>query len=324
MNEIDALVRKKVSVIAKYARENFSHSDWHTFGQIIGRLKDITDHPRLLRALSFGDDDYEACILEVLNKVLSESPIAVEEVIDHFDIGLWYQQKDPARYKKLFLGTTNQVPDFWTAGKLRLFISHLSSNRERMSQLKSALGRWGITGFVAHQDIEPTREWRDEVEAALETMDVMAALVEPGFKESDWCCQEVGYALGRRIEILPLRAGLDPFGFFGKFQGINVKGKVPSEVAEAIVSLLLKKPKYREGLLQGIGRAFTTLPSSTKLDSFRKLSGWGVITDEQMRSILEQASLSDHEKSQLRDLITRVGAFKSAPKASDSSEDVPF
>lgn len=321
---MDTSIRKKVSVIGKYAVESFSETDWHSLGQLTGHLNIVTNHPRLFRAKSFGDDDYGICALEVLNGIFEKSPEYVDEVIDHFDIELWYQQKEPEKYKKLFLGTKTKAPDFWDIGMLRLFVSHLSSNKERMSQLKSSLSQWGISAFVAHEDIAPTREWRDEVEAGLETMDVMAALVEPRFKESDWCAQEVGYALGRRVEIIPLRAGMDPFGFFGKYQGINVKGKVAATVAEDIVNTLLKKPKYRDLLLQSIGRAFTSLPSEAKLRSFRTLDKWSVASDDQMRSLLEQASLSEFEKTQLKDTITRVGAFKLTNNAPDSSEDVPF
>jgi hypothetical protein len=32
-------------------------------------------------------------------------------------------------------------------------------------------------------------------------MDAMLVVLEPGFKESDWCCQEVGYALLERISL---------------------------------------------------------------------------------------------------------------------------
>jgi hypothetical protein len=42
----------------------------------------------------------------------------------------------------------------------------------------------------------------NEVEAGLETMEVLIAEVEPGFKESDWCAQEVGFALGRHIDVM--------------------------------------------------------------------------------------------------------------------------
>jgi len=117
---------------------------------------------------------------------------------------------------------------------------------------------------------------------------------------------------------------MDPFGFFGKFQGIKVKGKAPFQVAEDIVNLLLKKPKYREQLLQGMGRSFTGLPSPTKLKAIQTLNSWNLITDDQMRALLEQSSLSDYEKAQSKDLIGRVGAFKTSIKAPDPDDDVPF
>jgi len=51
--------------------------------------------------------------------------------------------------------------------------------------MKFALTPWGISSFVAHEDIQALREWRDDVEAGLETMQVMVSVVQPGFKESD-------------------------------------------------------------------------------------------------------------------------------------------
>jgi hypothetical protein len=193
-----------------------------------------------------------------------------------------------------------------------------------MSQLKAAFDQWGVTAFVAHQDIQPSREWRNEVEAALETMDVMAVLVEPGFKDSDWCCQEVGYALGRKVDIIPLRAGLDPFGFFGKYQGMQAKGKIPSEVVKEVMSALLKKPKYRAQLLQSIGKSFAGLRSETKIRSVRLLDSWRVATDDQTKSMLERISLSDYEKTQLRDIIERVKAFEPPRFAPETFDDAPF
>src|SRR3990167_623752 len=135
-----------------------------------------------------------------------------------------------------------------------------------MSAMKLGLANWGISAFIAHEDIEASREWRDEVEAGLESMQVLVAVVEPGFKESDWCVQEVGYALGRKIDIIPLCVGLDPFGFFGKYQGIQVKGKKPDKVASEIVQTLLKKPQHRNMLLQSMSKAFAMLQSKNKTE----------------------------------------------------------
>ena len=63
--------RKKVSVITKYALDSFSESDWYTLGQVTGQLRTITDHPRLFRALGFGDPDYEYCASQVLDSIFT-------------------------------------------------------------------------------------------------------------------------------------------------------------------------------------------------------------------------------------------------------------
>lgn len=319
--------RKKVSVISKYAIESFNEGDWLTLGQITGKVKEVTDHGRLLRSLSFGDDDYGFCVAEVLDSIFSKDPSLILDVVDHFDIDLWYQQKHPEKYQRIFFESKKTSADFWTKGYVRLFVSHLSSNKARMSALKLALSHWGICAFVAHEDIEASREWRDEVEAGLETMDILAAVVEPGFKESDWCAQEVGYALGRKVDIIPLRAGQDPFGFFGKFQGIQIKGKVPEVVANEIAQLLLKKPKHREKLLKSLGDSLVMQDSIKKNILIGLLDEWSVATDDQMKDILERASLSEYEQGVLKNIIARVGAYKpqiTVPDYSQFDDDIPF
>jgi hypothetical protein len=317
--------RKKVAVITKYVQEAFSESDWHALGQLTGQLKKISGHPRLFRAMNFGDDDYEYCAAEVLDAIFSEDSEVIPEVIDHFDIDLWYQQTSPEKYQKLFTPQAAKTADFWISGYLRMFVSHLSTNKDRMSALKSGLANWGVSAFVAHEDIQASREWREEVEVGLDTMDVLVAVVEPGFKESDWCAQEVGYALGRKVDIIPLRAGLDPFGFFGKYQGISVKGKYPEQVACEIAQVLLKKPQHRDRVLQSMTKAFATLGSNKKVELINKLDGWSVLTDAQLKIVIEQASISAHERHLLRNLIARVGAFQvPAPTKIDSNDNTPF
>lgn len=323
MNSSD---RKKVAVITSYVQESFSESDWYALGQLTGQLAVISQHPRLFRALSFGDDDYSYSAAEVLDKIFSANESAISEVIDHFDIDLWYQQKSPEKYQRLFSASASTSADFWKGGFLRLFVSHLSSNKSRMSTLKAGLATWGISAFIAHEDIQASREWRDEVEAGLETMEVLAAVVEPGFKESDWCAQEVGYALGRKVDIIPLRAGLDPFGFFGKYQGIQIKGRLPEQVACDIAQVLLKKPQHREKVIQSMAIAFSALDSEKKVENINTLDGWSILTDSQLRTVMEQSSMSAAEKQKLKNLIARVGAFKSAEaKISPfDDDDIPF
>ena len=95
---MNSLERKKVTVITKYVLDSFSESDWYSLGQITGKLNVINDHPRLIRSMNFGDDDYEYCVAEVLDAIFGAESNLINDAIDHFDIDLWYQQKEPEKY----------------------------------------------------------------------------------------------------------------------------------------------------------------------------------------------------------------------------------
>src|SRR5687768_11059325 len=53
---------------------------------------------------------------------------------------------------------TEQVP-FWTHGHFRLFISHVAAFKVKAASVRDHLRQFGISAFVAHEDIEPTKEW---------------------------------------------------------------------------------------------------------------------------------------------------------------------
>src|SRR4051794_31447727 len=109
----------------------------------------------------------------------------------------------------------------WKEDYFRLFISHVSPLHERAADIAAFLDkRYNVHGFVAHKDIEPTTQWQNEIEAALNTADALVALLSPGFSASFWCNQEVGWALGRSCLPISVRLGEDPRGFVGKFQAV--------------------------------------------------------------------------------------------------------
>ena len=109
---MDSSERKRVAVITKYIVETFSESDWLSLGQISGNLRIISDHPRLLRSLSFGDGDYPFCVSEVLGSIFESNSSLISEIIDHFDIDLWYQQKEPEKYLRIFSPVAHKSADF--------------------------------------------------------------------------------------------------------------------------------------------------------------------------------------------------------------------
>lgn len=195
-------------------------------------------------------------------ELLSDVPDSVVlEIADDLDI--------PHTFAAV--GSSHAVEaSFWEPRHFRLFLCHLSSIKKSVASLQCALRRYGITAFVAHVDIEPTKEWQDEIEAGLCSMDALAAIVMPGFHESDWTDQEVGAAVGRGVLIIPLLRGLDPYGFIGKYQGLNISGMKPSEVAEGIFRILVSSPKTKNCMLTCL--IDTALQSSNAAEALERIN----------------------------------------------------
>lgn len=138
-------------------------------------------------------------------------------------------------------------PPFWSKGMLRLFITHLSSHREYAAELKNDLQNYGISCFVAHNDIEPTLEWQAEIESALATCDALIALLHPDFHKSSWTDQEIGFAMGRGVPVCSVRFGDDPYGFVSRFQAFNGKSKKAAVLAKELFDAYRKNNQTQAG-----------------------------------------------------------------------------
>lgn len=126
----------------------------------------------------------------------------------------------------------------WEPNALRLFLTHTSEHKAEVGAIRDALGWYGVSGFVAHVDINPTHAWQDVIETALGECDALAAYMTPDFHSSLWTDQEIGFCMARSVLIVPMMAGLMPYGFVGKYQAMNVLGLQPSEIAGALVDIL--------------------------------------------------------------------------------------
>jgi len=152
-----------------------------------------------------------------------------------------------------------EVRRLWPDEKFRLFLSHVAKYKAAVSEVKDELALRGVAAFVAHQDIEPSRGWKLEIELALRSMHALAALVTPDFHASRWTDQEVGWAFGRGLLVMPVRLGADPYGFAGEVQGINGTLKDPARLAVSLVDALLVNPlthgEMRRVLVSALGTA---------------------------------------------------------------------
>lgn len=171
---------------------------------------------------------------------------------------------------------TAQEPAFWSSNEARIFLSHLASMKVEVLELRDELAKYGITAFLAHEDIEPTKDWQTEIESALSTMDGLIAFLAPGFKESNWCDQEVGVAIGRQLPIISVRLGLDPYGFIGKYQALQGIGKDKSILAKELFEILFVSstigPKITGALVQQLANSFSFDESKRLINLINKSS----------------------------------------------------
>jgi hypothetical protein len=82
--------------------------------------------------------------------------------------------------------------------------------------------------------------------------------------------------------------------------------------------------KYRNQLLLGLSKSLTSTPSDDKTKRIRLLDSWAVLSNEQMKALLERSSLSDIEKAELGEIILKAKAFEGNSSDSSSGDDIPF
>jgi hypothetical protein len=162
----------------------------------------------------------------------------------------------------------NELEKLWGDGVVRVFISHIADHKVFATGLKASLERYGIASFVAHEDIEPMKEWELEIERALFSMDILVALLTEGFSESKWTDQEVGVAVGREVPIVPVRLGRDPYGFMARYQAVP-GSQSPIPIADAVFSYIFSNENLRTSVVDAY---ITALANSGSFDRSNSLA----------------------------------------------------
>lgn len=195
--------------------------------------------------------DYEEQIRDGLNKIhhiqdehIAQVFLEMEAVSEHD----WRKESG-----LLLNGRRAVLPDaeirIWGNEGYRVFLSHKAEVKKETSTLKRKLSLYGISGFVAHEDITPTKEWQNEIEIALSSMDAFVALLTEKFHDSFWTDQEVGFAMGRGVPILSVRLGENPYGFIGKFQALSCSW---DEAPRRITKIFVKHDRMLDAYIKTV------------------------------------------------------------------------
>jgi hypothetical protein len=204
---------------------------------------------------SWGGSERNQYVIEMISRVPDNKLLSLAS-----HIGIDQKTSDPGI-----------EPPFWRTGTLKVFLSHLATNRKVAAELQEALSRYGISSFVAHNDIEPTLEWQSQIETALSTCDSLIALLHPQFHESKWTDQEIGFVMGRGLPVFPVHYGHAPQGFIGRFQAFNGISKETAVLAEEIFDAYLKHKETKEKMAHIVVGLFE---NSLSFDQSNRLMGY--------------------------------------------------
>ncbi len=222
--------------------------------------------------------------LKPLNYVLHQIAKASDEVV-----------LDLASHLEIDAGQSTPAVAFWKEGNVKLFISHLARRKETATDLREELQKVAVSGFVAHSDITPSKEWQQEIELALQTCDALVALMVEGFHHSYWTDHEVGFVFGRGLPIIPVNMGEHPYGFIARFQACKFHDV--EKLADTIFKTLINDPrsakKMSYALVNQFERSSSFAAAGQNLKLIRKLKYW----DD---SLIQRIKLSVKKNDQIK------------------------
>ena len=130
------------------------------------------------------------------------------------------------------------------------FLSYQTSEKIIAGNIQNILSRFGIKSFMAHEDIDISVEWQDEILKNIKNADIFIALLSKAYLGSVFCVQESGMAVLREdvLRIIPISLdGTVSPGFMGHIQSRVVKGGDYKKLLLSAISLY--KPEIIIGFL---------------------------------------------------------------------------
>ena len=126
---------------------------------------------------------------------------------------------------------------------MKIFISYSMADKIIAGQIKEIIENYEIECFIAHDydDIVPGSEFEKEIQENIKAAEYFMPLHTNNFVLSYWCQQECGIAIAHGKTIIPLIpdvGGVDPVGFYKKYQGVRIK---THNISSSVKYLLITK-----------------------------------------------------------------------------------
>jgi len=207
----------------------------------------------ILRQFQAETFDWEESDWSKREYIINRVETLIDQRIEELDVFL----QNEASHRQGSMVTP--VKKSWSEFPTGVFLSHKFEDAELMSRIRTGLHRFGVDAFVAHQDIHVSDIWLATIIESLDSCDALVAVLQADFHKSEWCDQEVGWALGRHIPVMVVRptnlTGPRKDGFLEQLQNLPIdrdNNKCAEFVVSKIIDFLLGRPEVRHQMAESL------------------------------------------------------------------------
>ncbi len=116
MQSIHPDIGKQLVALKNHIVAGFNDSHWRELGMLTNHLEQVERHPRLLRSLSFGDDDYDGHVLSMLQQMVTDAPDNLGVITEFvqttcLEAGEYISSEDNDTRRIVFSPNVFRVPD---------------------------------------------------------------------------------------------------------------------------------------------------------------------------------------------------------------------
>lgn len=101
------IASKLMLALQRAVASQFTETDWMELGYETGEHEYIQSHSRLLRSYRFGDDDYGACVFQVLKHFSEQNHDALQAIIDNNKVRRILERDAPGILSELGLNVAH-------------------------------------------------------------------------------------------------------------------------------------------------------------------------------------------------------------------------
>jgi hypothetical protein len=106
--------------------------------------------------------------------------------------------------------------------RVKIFLSYSTIDKHTAATIKYYFERLGYDVFLAHNDLEPSQIWIDEILKHLDTCDIFLPFLTENSRNSTWVNQEIGIGFTKNKVIIPFTVNCVPWGFISHIQAYSL------------------------------------------------------------------------------------------------------